>query len=104
MNGPSRHFVKESDFVTRTITGETIIVPIRGGVGDLDAIYTLNEVGTRIWKLIDERMGAPEIAEVIGREYEVPPEEAAGDTLGFLDSLKASGLIRQAPEPPETSG
>jgi hypothetical protein len=46
-------FIKETDFVTREVAGETIIVPIRGNVGDLNSIYTLNEVGTKIWELID---------------------------------------------------
>jgi len=40
-------FVKEPDLVTRLIAGETIIVPIRDGVGDLNAVYTLNQVGDR---------------------------------------------------------
>jgi hypothetical protein len=46
-------FSKKEDFVTREIAGETIIVPIRKQAGDLESIYTLNELGTTIWGMID---------------------------------------------------
>jgi len=87
-------FTKGSDFVTRRIAGETIIVPIRSGVGDLNSIYTLNEVGTRIWELIDGRTQSSQIVEVIGTEYEVTAEETAKDVAEFLQSLEAAGLIK----------
>lgn len=87
-------FAKESDLVTRLIAGETIIVPIRDGVGDLNAIYTLNEVGTRIWQLIDGQTRVEQMVEAITAEYEVPEEEAEKDIVGYLDSLEAARLIK----------
>jgi hypothetical protein len=87
-------FTKDKDFVTRTISGETIIVPIRGGVGELDSIYTLNEVGTRIWQLLDGQTPTDQIIETVALEYDVAPEEAATDVNEFLASLEAQGLIR----------
>jgi hypothetical protein len=52
-------FFKAADFVTRDIAGETIIVPVRDGVGDLNSIYTLNELGTRVWQLVDGQTQNP---------------------------------------------
>jgi hypothetical protein len=92
--GPETRFRKASGFVTRSITGETIIVPIRGGVGDLDSIYTLNEVGSRIWSLLEEPRAFQEIVEAIGREYQAAPEEVSRDAQGFLEALQAGGLAR----------
>jgi len=91
----NQYFVKESNLVTRCIADETIIVPVKGGVGDLDSIYTLNEVATRIWDLIDVGTDLEEIIETITKEYEVSPEQAAGDVAEFITSLEATGLIRQ---------
>jgi hypothetical protein len=90
----TRRFVGDNDLVTRCITGETILVPIRGGVGDLDSIYTLNEVGTMIWELLDGRTPVSQIVEAISREYDVAANEAAADVLDFLHSLEAAGLVR----------
>ena len=39
-------------FVTRQIAGETLIMPVAGRVADLESIYVLNEVGSRIWQLV----------------------------------------------------
>lgn len=96
MNRLATRFIKDSDFVTRCITGETIIVPVRAGVGDLDSIYTVNEVGTRIWELIDGRTPVSRIVEAITNEYEITPEEAEKDIVEFLGSLEAAGLIQPA--------
>jgi hypothetical protein len=87
-------FIKETDFVTREVAGETIIVPIRGNVGDLNSIYTLNEVGTKIWELIDGKNSVSKIVEAVHNAYEVTLEEGEKDTIDFLNTLKISGLIR----------
>jgi hypothetical protein len=94
MDIQNRYFIKEKDFVTREITGETIIVPIKGNVGDLDSIYTLNEVGTVIWGLIDGKKSLDQIIEAIYSAYEVTPEEATKDMVDFVSSLEEAGLIR----------
>ena len=94
MNDLTKCFSKEGDFATRSILGETIIVPIKAGVGDLNSIYILNELGTQIWDLIDGQSSINRIAEEICKSYDVGPEEAEKDTIEFLNSLEVSGLIR----------
>jgi len=89
----NKYFTKDKDLVTRNIVGETIVVPVRSNVGDLDSIYTLNEVGTKIWELIDGRNNISQIIEAICNAYEVLPEEAEKDTIDFINSLKETGLI-----------
>ena len=93
-----KSFIKGQDFVTRCISGETIIVPIKSGVGDLDSIYTLNDVGTTIWQLIDGKRPASQMIETISAEYEVSIDEAAKDVAEFLGMLEAEGLIRASTE------
>lgn len=83
-------------FVTRQIAGETIIVPVRDNVADLDAIYTLNEVGSRIWQLIDEPTPIGEIARRISEEFDVSASQAAEETSAFLTELHTIGLIHFA--------
>jgi hypothetical protein len=94
MDAPSLRLEKSDDLVTRSIAGETIIVPIRGQVGDLDSIFTLNEVGTRIWELLDGRRDDRMIVEELGKEFAVEEEEAARDVQEFLGSLQAVGLVQ----------
>jgi Coenzyme PQQ synthesis protein D (PqqD) len=82
------------EFVTRRIADETIIVPVVGGVGDLDAIFTLNEVGSYIWRLIDTPTTVQAIADAVARTFDVAETEAARDVVEFLDKLAAAGLIQ----------
>jgi len=94
MNILDRCFVKVKDLVTRDVAGEKIIVPIKGHVGDLEGVFTLNEVGAMIWQLIDGRTKALELAEAVRKEYDVDAAEAEKDVVDFLRSLEDAGLIR----------
>jgi hypothetical protein len=96
MTEEKKSYSKKDDFVTRSIAEETIIVPIRGGVGDLNSIYTLNEMGTRIWELMNDQTDIDKMAEIISSEYEVSIEEAKKDIAKFLSSLESVGLINQS--------
>jgi hypothetical protein len=86
-------FRKVGEFVTRSIAGEAIVVPVRGQVGDLNSIYNLNEVGTFIWERIDGRATVGQIREAICAEFEVTREEALEDTLQFMNALKTAGIL-----------
>lgn len=98
MNNLSRCYTKETNLVTRDIAGETIVVPVRNNVGDLDSIYTLNELGTLVWQLIDGKNNVTQIVDAICSAYDVTPEEAETDVLEFLKSLETGGLIRLSDE------
>jgi hypothetical protein len=95
MANTAEYFFKTDNCVTREIAGETVIVPIRNRAGDLDSIYNLNELGTRIWGLIDPGHSVEEIVQIVCREYDVTLEQAREDITAFLSNLKEAGLIQQ---------
>ena len=82
-------------FVTREIGGETLIVPVTGHVMDLESIYVLNPVGSRIWELLRSPTTTDQIATIVAGEFAVSAEDAAADTAEFLDSLTTRGLIQE---------
>jgi hypothetical protein len=96
----SKCFVKKEDCVSREIAGETLIVPVRSHVGDVNAIYTLNELGAMVWKLMDGRTSVSQIVEAVCEAYAVAPDKATEDVAGFLSSLEAAGLIEDRPKGP----
>jgi hypothetical protein len=99
---PARVIVQRSDdrrsFVTREIGGETLIVPVTGHVMDLESIYVLNPVGSRIWALLGSPTTADRIADAITAEFAVSAEEAATDVTAFLEALGTRGLIHDLAE------
>ena len=86
-------FKKSDESVTRNIAGETVIVMVRSHVAELDYVYTLDPVGTRIWELLDDH-SLEQIVESIRNEFEVGAEALERDTLEFIETLRQSGLIR----------
>ena len=88
-----RHTSGDNGFVTRRVAGETIIVPVSSRVCDLDAIYTLNDVGSRVWDLVESPKSVREIVAILCDEYEAPVEQITTDLVALLQELRASGLI-----------
>ena len=85
---------KRDGLVTRNIAGETIIVPVTSNVAQIDFIYTLNEVGSYLWGMIDGRTTVEQLTGALCESYEVTREEAAKDLEEFLGALEEAGLIR----------
>ena len=94
MNSPEKRYIKGDELTTRVIAGETLVVPVRSRVGDLDSIYTLNEVASRVWQLINEGVTASRIAGIVSEEYEVEATEAERDVSELLAFMEEAGLIR----------
>ena len=90
-----QHSDDRRSFVTRHIAGETLIVPVTGHVMDLESIFVLNPVGSRIWELLRAPTTADRIPERIVAEFEVSREEAAADVGEFLDALSRRGLVQE---------
>ena len=88
-------FVRNASIVERKIGDEFILVPIRQRAGEVESIYTLNEVAARVWELIDGQRRAGEIRDTIVAEFEVTPEEAQADVLEFLGQLAHVGAVRE---------
>lgn len=86
-------FRKKGEFVTRSIAGETLVVPVRGQVGDLNAIYNLNEVGAFIWERIDGRKSVTQVVQAVLEEFKVALEQAEKETSEFIAALEAAGMI-----------
>ena len=84
---------QDPSIVSREIAGETILVPIRQNVGDLESIYTLNETAARVWALLDGRRSVRGVRDTIVDEFEVSVDEAEQDILELLAQLEAIGAV-----------
>ncbi|HKV25377.1 MAG TPA: PqqD family protein [Candidatus Acidoferrum sp.] len=82
--------------VSREVAGETIVVPICRGVGDLDSVYTFNGVGRSIWRLLENGHSTEELARWLAANYQVDARQALADVESYLAELQEAGLIRTA--------
>jgi Coenzyme PQQ synthesis protein D (PqqD) len=90
---PVRH-TRNTSIVSRHVAGETIVVPICRGVGDLDSVYTFNSLGQSLWQLLEDARTAEELANWVAMQYEVDAKQASNDVQGYLAELTEIGLIR----------
>ena len=85
----------KGSFVFRKIGNETILVPVKAGVSELDSLFTFNEVGTVIWKGVESRFSVREIVSAVQAEFEIEPDAAQGDVFEFLEVLVERNLIQR---------
>ena len=79
---------KHPHAASRVYEGEAFIV--LPGKGE---IKILNEVGSRVWELIDGTRTTEDIVGLILEEYETTRESARADVMEFLEELKANGML-----------
>jgi hypothetical protein len=90
------NYIRSDAVVSRLINGETLVVPVRGGVGDLASIYSFNEVGTMIWQALASPTSLEELVDLIEGEYQVNRDQVLQDVVLFLSDMRSAGLIANA--------
>lgn len=80
--------VAVSDQVSSDLGGEAVILNMKTGI-----YHGLNEVGAKIWDLIEQPKTVKEIHNLLVEEYEVEPEVCKNDLLSLLKNLQSVGLI-----------
>ena len=89
----SSKYIHQKDIVCRNIAEETILVPIRGNLADMQYIFTLNSVGAFIWEQLDGKKELVEILEILLDCFDTTREQAEKDILEFIDQVEEKGLI-----------
>lgn len=60
------------------------------------AYFGLNEVGTRVWELLERPRSIDEVCSVLQDEFEVDAETCRREVLALLDQLREASLVRDA--------
>ncbi len=100
-NFENQRFVRSRSVVSRKVGGETLVVPVRGKVGDLASIYSFNGTGSLIWQLLEEPRDLAELVEAVEREYAVDTEQALQDVTQFVNDMIGVDLVEPRPLPAE---
>ena len=85
--------VVSQDQVSCDLSGESAILNLKAGV-----YYGLNEVGTTIWKLIQEPRRVGDLRDALLEEYEIEPDRCEADLMILLQDLLDNGLIEEKNE------
>lgn len=88
-----KKLVRSDAVVARVVAGETLVVPVRGKVGDLASIYSFNTTGSLIWKLLECPQTLSELSKSIAGHYEIELQTAEQDVRRFVDEMRSVGLV-----------
>ncbi len=81
--------VTAEDQISSDLGGEAVILNMKTGI-----YHGLNEVGARVWDLIEQPKTVKEIKQVLLEEYEVEAEACTNDLFSLMNNLKTAGLIK----------
>ncbi len=74
--------------VSCEVNGEAVILHFDSG-----NYFGLNDVGTLVWKMIEQPRSVRELRDAVLREYKVGPEQCERELLEFLKELRECGII-----------
>jgi len=76
------------DVLSQEVSGETVLLDLNN-----ENYFGLNEVGTRIWQLLQEQNNLEKIYDILLDEYEVDAKQLRKDFDDIINQLKDTGLI-----------
>jgi len=88
-------YIRNDDIVSRNIIGETILVPIRGNLADMQQIYTLNNLGAFIWEQLNGKKVLADTRNAVLDNFESEHNQVETDILEFIEQIHAEGLIKE---------
>ena len=76
------------DILSQEVNGETVLRDLNG-----ETYFGLNEVGTRIWQLLQAKPTLQDMLGVLLDEYDVSRKQLENDVGDLLTRLAGAGLI-----------
>jgi len=88
-------YQKRDEIIARKIADETILVPIRGKLADMQKIFSLNPVAAFIWKQLEQGVVVNDILSMMINEFDVEEKTAEQDLLELINAFLAENLVEQ---------
>lgn len=80
------------DVVFRELDGEAVILNLETGL-----YFGLNEMGTRIWQLLDAHAEVRRVLDTLRDEFDVADDRLSADLLALVEQLRDKGLVHVVP-------
>jgi len=77
-----------SEVLTQEVGGETVILDLK-----TESYFGLDEVGTRIWQLLQEQKNLQTITATMLNEYDVEEKQLGKDIQNLLTQLNKAGIV-----------
>ena len=81
-------FNVSEEVLSQEVNGETVLLDLKD-----ESYFGLNEVGTRVWQLLQDSPTVEETLDTLSDEYDVRREQLASDVGELLARLVEAGLV-----------
>ena len=90
-------YTRSEDVIARQIEDEYIIIPLVGGIGNIDdCLFSMNKTGKKIWDMLDGSRNLNNIVANLIIEYDIQKDQATKDVYGFMQELIDRQIVRLA--------
>ena len=84
----TKKIIISEEALSQEVNGETVILDLKS-----ESYFGLDEVGTRIWQLLQEHGETKKVFDVMLDEFDVDADTLASDMKNLIDHLVDKGLI-----------
>jgi len=84
----AQHASIPKDVMVRDVAGETVLLNLSTGT-----YFGLDQVGTRMWNVLQEAGSIQKAYDILFSEYEVDPETLLKDLKKLVEELVGHGLL-----------
>lgn len=81
----------QDDVLFQELQGEAVLLNLKTGV-----YLGLNQIGTRIWQLLQEDGALSRVLEIMLGEYDVTRDKLSQDLLDLVGQMEKQGLLAEA--------
>ncbi len=85
---PTATIVRSSNQVSGDLDGKVVLLSIENG-----EYYNINEVGSRIWALLEKPMAVAALIDQLLTEFEIDRSTCEKETMTFIEQLQKDRLI-----------
>lgn len=89
-NELQRKLAVSPEVMFQEVGGEVVLLDLAS-----ESYFGLDEVGARIWALLNEQNELQAVYEAMLEEYDVEPEKLEADLLELVERLLEAGLVRE---------
>ena len=82
------HFKLSDGVLSQEVNGETVLLDLEG-----ESYFGLNEVGSRIWQLLQSEHSVAGMLDTLSGEYDVSRDQLESDVSDLLGKLTEAELV-----------
>ena len=86
--GADTQIRRTEDLVASDLEGETVMMSVRSGM-----YYGLDNIGSRVWQLIEQPRSVAELTDILLQEYAVERAQCERDVIALLNEMHGEGIV-----------